>query len=240
MEIQLFDSSGFQVRVITRNEDPWFVLVDVLKAIGTGSRTNDSLAGIREALGDGYDIVVPISDNLGREQDVTVVSVEALTFLLSRSRTEAGKKLNRWIHTEVLPAIRKTGSYSTAKPLTQSQMLLQAAQQLVEIEQRQLEQEQQQRQLQAVTVDHDHRLTAVEAEVGRYHDPTGHYYSVLGYASLNKVKLAHGDALRFGKAAAKACVQRGIAIGKIRDHRYGEVNSYPVEVLDEVFGLVKA
>ena len=69
---------------------------------------------INEALGEGYNIVIPLETNGGLQETIFIYE-EALTFLVSRSRTETGKKLNRWIHTEVLPSIRKTGSYSTDK-----------------------------------------------------------------------------------------------------------------------------
>lgn len=70
---------------------------------------------IIEGLGDEVVNNHPIVDNLGREQNAVFVFEEGVTFLLSRSRTKLGKQLNRWIHLEVLPSIRKTGSYSREK-----------------------------------------------------------------------------------------------------------------------------
>ena len=70
---------------------------------------------VREELNNGFVSNLPILDNLGREQNALCISEPALTLFVSRSRTEMGKAMNRWIHIEVLPSIRKTGSYSLAK-----------------------------------------------------------------------------------------------------------------------------
>lgn len=99
------------VRVIDRDGSPWFVLRDVLKAMGSNTAPNNAKSSIINGLGDGYSIGIPIQDSLGRQQTVTVISEPAVTFLVSRSNTERGRKLNQWIHTEVIPAIREDGFY---------------------------------------------------------------------------------------------------------------------------------
>lgn len=53
-----------------------------------------------------------IRDALGRMQPTFICAEPAVTFLVSRSNTEDGRRLNRFIHTEVLPALRKTGKYA--------------------------------------------------------------------------------------------------------------------------------
>lgn len=108
-----FESTSIRTMTDERNGSTWFVLRDVLEAMGSGSRTNDAKASIIEALGDGVVTVVPIVDSLGRPQDATVVSESGVTYLIAQSRTETGKKLNKWLHLEVIPAIRNTGSYTS-------------------------------------------------------------------------------------------------------------------------------
>jgi hypothetical protein len=71
-------------------------------------------AALEEHLGGEVTISLPLIDANNHEQIALFISESGATFLLSRSRTESGKKLNRWIHNEVLPSIRKTGSYSIA------------------------------------------------------------------------------------------------------------------------------
>ena len=99
------------VRVIDQNGEPWFVLRDVLKAMGTSVRTNAAKGDIEQGLGKGCINDTPLQ-TAGGTQTVTIISEPAVTFLVSRSNTETGRRLNQWIHTEVIPSIRKTGSYS--------------------------------------------------------------------------------------------------------------------------------
>lgn len=111
--IQYFDFDSSSVRTIQKDDGSiWFCLADCLRAIKSKTQTADAILSIEETFGDGVVINVPIADSLGREQDTVFIAEPGLTLLLSRSRTETGKKLNRFLHSEVLPSIRKTGSYS--------------------------------------------------------------------------------------------------------------------------------
>lgn len=68
---------------------------------------------VLDGLGEGMVINQPLQ-TAGGEQNLIFVLESGLTFLLSRSRTEIGKQLNRLIHTEILPSLRKTGKYQIA------------------------------------------------------------------------------------------------------------------------------
>jgi prophage antirepressor-like protein len=108
----IFDGKHEVRTVITdTNDDPWFVLRDVLSAMGSSTPTTVAISSIEQGLGKGFNAVIPLQ-TAGGVQDVTIVHEVATTFLVSRSNTEKGRQLNRWIHIEVLPSIRKTGSYS--------------------------------------------------------------------------------------------------------------------------------
>jgi len=108
--LAVFKFSSNNVRVVMINGEPWFIARDVLEALGSKSRSNDVKAMVEEDLGEGYVTVVPL-ETAGGEQQVVALSEAALTMVVSRCRTELGKAMNRWIHTEVLPSIRKTGGY---------------------------------------------------------------------------------------------------------------------------------
>lgn len=90
----------------------WFCLADCLAAMESKTNITQTKLAIAEALGDELLINLPVPDALGREQDTLFISESGVTFLLTRSRTAAGKSLNKFIHCEVLPSIRKTGGYS--------------------------------------------------------------------------------------------------------------------------------
>lgn len=62
------------------------------------------------------------------------------------------------------------------------------------------------------------------------------YYSIAGYASLRGVKVDVSRARMFGVKAAKLSRKNGYGVGKVRDTRFGEVNTYHLDILKEVFG----
>ena len=101
------------VRGTDQNGDPWFILRDLLDAMESTTKVTDAVESVKQGLGDGFASDVPILDSLGRKQTAIIVSEAAATYLLARSNTEKGRELNRFIHVEVLPSIRKTGSYSS-------------------------------------------------------------------------------------------------------------------------------
>jgi prophage antirepressor-like protein len=109
LSVFLFDSK--EIRVTDQNGDPWFVLRDLLDAMESSTTTNNAISSIEQGLGKGYSKDIPLQ-TAGGVQNVIVVHESAATFLVARSNTEKGRALNRFIHVEVLPQIRKTGSYT--------------------------------------------------------------------------------------------------------------------------------
>ncbi|MBB1125885.1 BRO family protein [Thiospirillum jenense] len=107
------ESDGIQreVRVIMRDGEPWFVLRDLLVAMGSKTTTTNALSSIKQGLDEGYSNEIPL-ETVGGVQQIIVVAEPAATYLVARSNTEQGRKLNRFIHIEVLPSIRKTGHYN--------------------------------------------------------------------------------------------------------------------------------
>ena len=109
--ITVFKFDLQEVRVILIDNEPWWVAKDVLKAMGTTLSVTRLETLITEELGKEFTSSQPL-ETPGGLQNVLVISEVGLTFYVSRSRTNLGKKFNRWLHREVLPSIRKTGKYS--------------------------------------------------------------------------------------------------------------------------------
>lgn len=106
-QLQVFNSSDFgEVRTTVRDGEPWFVAVDVCKAL--------SIINHRDALGrlDEDEKGVALTDTLGGKQNLTIVNEPGLYTLVLGSRKPAAKAFKRWVTHEVLPALRKTGRYS--------------------------------------------------------------------------------------------------------------------------------
>ncbi|MBV5307905.1 BRO family protein, partial [Chromatium okenii] len=97
-----------QIRVITDdNGDLWFVLRDLLDGMGSSTTTTNAIDSIKQGLGRGFNEVIPLQTARG-EQQIIVVAEPAATYLVARSNTERGRKLNRFIHVELLPVAKKS------------------------------------------------------------------------------------------------------------------------------------
>ena len=128
-EIKVFDNPQFgKVRTAGTSENPLFCLPDVCKALGLNA------SHVRERLEDGVVSTDTITDNLGRAQVANFVNEDGLYDVILDSRKPEAKVFRKWVTSEVLPSIRKTGQYSTNVPQTFSQALMLAARQQEEIE----------------------------------------------------------------------------------------------------------
>ena len=63
------------------------------------------------------------------------------------------------------------------------------------------------------------------------------YYSIKGYASKLGQQILFSEALNLGRLAGKLSREKGLEIRKVDDEQYGQVNSYSVKVLEEVFQI---
>lgn len=106
-KVKIFNSEEFgDVRTVTINGDPWFVGKDVAAALGfTNPRDAISTHVFDEDKG------VESIDTLGGKQKMTVINESGLYALAFGSRLKSAQRFKHWVTSEVLPAIRKTGSY---------------------------------------------------------------------------------------------------------------------------------
>ncbi|MBK5969497.1 MULTISPECIES: Rha family transcriptional regulator [Thiorhodovibrio] len=80
------------------------------------------------------------------------------------------------------------------------------------------------------------RIARLEQRVDLMGGDTG-YRTITAYMKQNGIRLPISESRQKGIAAAKLARERGERIGNIPDERFGSVNSYPIDVLDEVFSL---
>jgi anti-repressor protein len=138
-EIQLFNNPQFgDVRILGTPENPLFCLADLCKALEISNMTD-----VKNRLPDGVVSLYPISDSLGRQQIAYFVNEDGMYDVFIDSRKPEAKVFRKWITSEVLPSLRKTGSYSMQSQIPQkfSEALLLAGrlQQEVERQQEQLQ-----------------------------------------------------------------------------------------------------
>ena len=130
MELQIFSNSEFgEIRTITKDNETYFIGKDVAKALGFAN-PRDAIATHVFDEDKGVDTI----DTLGGKQSMTVINESGIYALVFGSRLESAKRFKHWVTSEVLPSIRKTGSYS--KPLTTSEQIRLLAQGNTELTER--------------------------------------------------------------------------------------------------------
>lgn len=136
-EVQLFNFESHEVRSLLLNNEPWFVGKDVAEALGYSKARNAIATHIDSE--DKKD--APIQGTLGGVQEMTVINESGLYSLVLSSKLPSAKKFKRWVTSEVLPALRKTGQYQVkelsgqelmAKALIEAQSVLAAKDKQIE------------------------------------------------------------------------------------------------------------
>lgn len=115
----VFPETGAPVRTMTINGEPWFVGTDAAAALGLGD-ARKSL----NLLDEDDRNTIPVIDAMGREQHSIVINEPGLYSLVLRSRKPQAKAFKRWVTHEVIPSIRKTGSYALPELPQQQQLVL--------------------------------------------------------------------------------------------------------------------
>ena len=106
--IQTFVNEEFgTVRTIVKDGQPWFVGKDVAVILGY----NEPHKAIARHVDEDDGMKHPVIDSMGRTQNVTIVNESGFYSLVLASRMPNAKKFKRWVTSEVLPIIRKTGGY---------------------------------------------------------------------------------------------------------------------------------
>lgn len=124
-ELQIFNNEEFgSVRTITKDNEPMFCLADVCKALEIINITN-----VKNRLKEDGVHTAEVIDSLGRKQNATFINEANLYKVIFQSRKESAEKFTDWVTSEVLPSIRKYGSYCL--PRTYKEAL---AQLLIEVD----------------------------------------------------------------------------------------------------------
>ena len=115
--LQIFNSEEFgQVRTMVIDGEPWFVGKDVAEALGY-ERPTDT---VRKRVDD-EDRGISKMETPSGKQEMTIINESGLYTLVLGSKLDSAKRFKRWVTSEVLPAIRKTGSYN--KPMTEAEQI---------------------------------------------------------------------------------------------------------------------
>lgn len=107
-ELTIFSNPEFgEIRTVIIDGEPWFVGKDVCRALGYV----DQYSGVRKNVDAEDKRGCPVGSTSGI-QETTVINESGLYSLIFGSKLESAKKFKKWVTSEVLPSIRKTGTYS--------------------------------------------------------------------------------------------------------------------------------
>jgi anti-repressor protein len=212
-DLTLFTYNNHDVRTIEVDGEPWFVAADVCAVLDL---SNPSMA---VASLDEDEKGLSTVDTPGGLQQVVVVNEPGLYSLILRSRKPEAKAFKRWIIHEVLPSIRRTGSY-TPTPATQLDILAAAVAELQRVERESAA-------AVAAVREVEHRVDALEGNHG--------WYSALAYAKRQGWP-ANVDFLNpLGRRAGQVGRAAGLRAAKVNHPTYGEVNAWPEWVWDQAY-----
>ena len=132
--IQIFNNTEFgSVRTMVIDNEPWVVGKDVAEILG--------YSNTRKALTDHVDDEdkldgVTIRDSIGREQSPVFINESGLYSLILSSKMPNARKFKRWVTSEVLPTLRKTGHYEMENYSPEMQAILMHDKKLVKMDER--------------------------------------------------------------------------------------------------------
>lgn len=115
---QIFTSEEFgDIRVVIINNEPWFAAVDVCHALDI-KNVSDAVKKL-----DDDEKGIALTDTPGGQQQLLIVNEPGLYSLVLSSRKESAKRFKRWLTHDVIPTLRKTGTYSV-QPVQKSMSAL--------------------------------------------------------------------------------------------------------------------
>lgn len=221
-DVKIFEKEEFgSVRVVMQGDDPWFVAKDVCDCLDL-SNNRGAIASL-----DDDEKGVSITDTLGGQQEMSIISEAGLYSLILRSRKPEAKAFKRWVTHEVLPSIRKTGGYSTTLPdfanpaeaarawadEYEKNLALTAANQQLTEEKEMLE----------IVIGNAREWKAVTAIPW-----LKHYF----------IDTSPRTCAAIGKFLTSCSRMRGAEIKKSPDSRWGEVNVYRTDIIDDMERLL--
>ncbi|MGX7394033.1 BRO family protein [Carnobacterium mobile] len=128
-DLQIFNFESNEVRTQLIDGQPWFIGKDVSDLLGYSNSP--------KALKDHVDEDDKLTERIvmaGQNREVTIINESGLYSLIIKSKLPNAKKFKRWVTSEVLPSIRKTGSYQTS--MSQEDIMIATLETQKEIKQR--------------------------------------------------------------------------------------------------------
>lgn len=133
-ELQFFSNEEFgEVRTVTINDEPWFVGKDIAMALGYAKPENAIATHVNDE--DKTSTLIQGSGSNYKSKAI-LINESGLYALIFGSKLESAKRFKHWVTSEVLPTLRKTGTYEMPNMSTEMKAILMIDQKQVKMEQR--------------------------------------------------------------------------------------------------------
>nr|DAH51330.1 MAG TPA: hypothetical protein [Caudoviricetes sp.] len=227
MNLEIFKNENFEVRVaVDENNEPLFCLSDVCKILelATPAKVANAIKSEFE-LGElnsysfdtGYGV-----------KEFTMITEPQLYFVLMRSDKPNAKPFRMFVNKEVLPSIRKTGSY-TQKPLNSIDYLQMQLNLMKEQDRKIHELEDKTDEIHKEQLKAKHNINRLLSN--------DRYMTIIAFMNLYAISQKGYHIPSLGKKAKKLSIEQGAFMGAVIDPRYGRVNTYDVEILKQLFNI---
>ncbi len=224
-ELKIFKNSDFgEIRTVTINGEPHFVGKDVAEILEYQNGSRDINRHV-----DPEDRIKTMVFDGNQDKETILINESGLYSLILSSKMPKAKKFKRWVTSEVLPEIRKTGSYTRA-PKSFKEALYLAYKQQEKIEE--LEKTK-------AWIGNKREATAMNTASQKSKEVKKLQVALdleMSYATVKKVEKMTGRKYNW-RNLKKYCQDAGLGWNKAFDSNYGSVNSYPIEAWKNVYGI---
>ena len=209
-DIMIFNNPEFgEIRTVEVGGEPWLVGLDAAQALGYQNGSRDINRHVDEE--DRKNI--SIYDGT-QNRTMTIINESGLYSLVLSSKLPGAKKFRRWVTSEVLPSIRKHGTYMTSDTIDK---MINSPEFGIKL-------------LTALKDEQDKRKS-LEAELDRSKE----WYSIKRVAHMNGVSHKSFDWRKLKIESQR----QGYGVKKIFDANYGTINVYHMNVWEKVYPLME-
>lgn len=236
--LSVFTFDKMDVRVILKDGEPWFVAQDVCEAVAL----DDTSKAVNRL--DSDEKGTNSIRTLGGDQEMLTINESGLYSLILTSRKPEAKVFKKWVTSEVLPSIRKTGSYT----VVQMQPLVALPHDYITALEHLLES----KKAEQLAISQRDEAIRTKAQIGSTREATAMATAATAKKESEALKARLGESVK--SATVKAvegltklkfkwkplkdwCDKNAATIGKVIDEQYGSVNSYPAEAWQAVHDI---
>ena len=255
LSLQVFQNNKFgKLHYIVKEGEPWFLAKDVANALGYNQSSDMvRLLDERDISKIEPSMLMPIANvsphdpsalyadgsiHKKTSKPLTLINESGLYNAIFNSRKLEAREFKYWVTSEVLPSIRRTGSYSiendTDDLLIALKKSAQNANHILKVYSEQLAIRKEQEQLKLEQQSQKQELNNLKETI-EFQTKGDQYYTISGYARKLKIKLARNTKIMYGKLAKKLSLKLGYDTGFISHPEYNKVNTYHQDILELVF-----